>query len=1024
MKSKLLKSVSLALALSICLTILPSFPAFAQEPLVQITAPIDPERITSEQLQTMVLPDEDRPEAVEAYLVEQKGHVLRLREEETNHNTVVFQNRDGNKTMYYFDQPVKYVDENGDIKDKKTTVTSVIDKAEYSADYGFVTSDNDIKTYFPKKLGNNKGVILEHQDAKIEVAPLSSSKNVSTDSTAQKKQKQIDSQISDSVEYNKAFGNNTLLKYTPTLNGFKEDIILTSYTGENRFSFKIKTNGLSLVCEDGVYYLVDPITDEKVMQVGNIIVYDSSMIPNTTPSTPDLNPVKPEPEELTEEEKNALYFPEGPSDPVYEHYYQLETVKESEEYILTIVVDEDYLNCEDTVYPVTIDPSLTVVGSTFEDVTIYTNYTSNQGASLNMFVGDYTARYGGTKGVARALIRFPGLFSNSTFASLTPNNIISVDFMVRDTMCEGDAVWVDCYRMNQSWSESTAVYSSSLWNGYTGSYIDDQYVQYNGGTGSNGTGTGHWYHFDITAVVKEWMNGYYGGVNNHYGIMLKAYNETNSAKTFGTSDNTNYPPKLVVDYDDGDHGALPVSSVQFSQDEYVVPVGWTGTFDVEVYPEGAVSGGFNWVLIGSHDIATITAGGVFTAIAEGTKELVVGAKNGGSGDICTVRIIDSDGIQPMLTYPDTLISDANTRDKLVSLKTIAYETQLKHYNGEIPLSMLTDCLEQIENQCDVIRADYILVGNNPTSDYAYAALGGDSSASVPYSFSRNLSLDMSGLDVVVVQRTLELLGYYEPDDDTLYGTFDQNTYESALAYSYLLSYENGQYIFDNASFNVLFGITTLDERTYEALNNLNKYRVTHDIVAQWAAEKVEGTYEKKYNKITNGSVSGRNFGYADVLKDTGNKTYIWEVKPDKAAYYSSGGIGDIQIQRYLNAGKKYTQNFSKPLVTGYNLGTATLPHVNGQYIHIRSFINPAYSEDPRNGLVLYEVNTSPNPVLETLPAFSVETSYEFETEHVVNTAIGIVIIVGLVATPADEIYLVVREIAEAVYYYVSIRSLT
>ena len=119
--------------------------------LVQTTAPIDTE-YNMQLLQAMVLPEQDRPEAVESYLVEQKGHVLRLRNEETNHNTVVFQNRDGNKTMYYFDQPVKYVDENGNIKDKKTTVTNVIDKAEYSADYGFVTSDNDIKTYFPKKL--------------------------------------------------------------------------------------------------------------------------------------------------------------------------------------------------------------------------------------------------------------------------------------------------------------------------------------------------------------------------------------------------------------------------------------------------------------------------------------------------------------------------------------------------------------------------------------------------------------------------------------------------------------------------------------------------------------------------------------------------------------------------------------------------------------------------------------------------------------------------------------------------------
>lgn len=546
--------------------------------------------------------------------------------------------------MYYFDQPVKYVDKNGNIKDKKTTVTNVIDKAEYSADYGFVTSDNDIKTYFPKKLGS-KGVLLEYQDIKIEVSPLSLKKSISTESSAQKKQKQIDSQIRDSVEYIKAFGDNTTLKYTPTLNGFKEDIILSAYTGENRFSFKIKTNGLSLVCEDGVYYLVDPTTDEKVMQVGNIIVYDSSMTPNTTPSTPDLNPVKPEPQELTEEEKNALYFPEGHLDPIYEHYYQLETVKETEEYILTIVVDEDYLLCEDTVYPVTIDPSLTVAGSSFEDATIYTNYTSNQGYSLNMFVGDYTARYGGTKGVARTLIRFPGLFSNSTFSSLTANNIISVDFMLRDTMCEGDAVWIDCYRMNRSWSESNAVYSSSLWNGYTGNCVDDQYVQYNGGTGSNGTGTGHWYHFDLTAVVKEWMNGYYGGTSNHYGIMLKAYIETDSAKTFGTSDNANYPPKLVIDYDSGNHGALPISAVHFSQEEYVVPVGWTGTFDVTVSPEGAVAEDLIWLLVGTHDIATITDDGVFTALAEGTKELVVGATNGGSGDCCTITIVNPNNIE-------------------------------------------------------------------------------------------------------------------------------------------------------------------------------------------------------------------------------------------------------------------------------------------------------------------------------------------------------------------------------------------
>lgn len=69
MKKKLLKSISLALVLSICLTILPSFPALAQEPLVQTTAPTDTEYNTLQLLQTMVLPEQDRPEAVESYLV-------------------------------------------------------------------------------------------------------------------------------------------------------------------------------------------------------------------------------------------------------------------------------------------------------------------------------------------------------------------------------------------------------------------------------------------------------------------------------------------------------------------------------------------------------------------------------------------------------------------------------------------------------------------------------------------------------------------------------------------------------------------------------------------------------------------------------------------------------------------------------------------------------------------------------------------------------------------------------------------
>lgn len=76
--------------------------------------------------------------------------------------------------------------------------------------------------------------------------------------------------------------------------------------------------------------------------------------------------------------------------------------------------------------------------------------------------------------------------------------------------------------------------------------LDDNYVYYNHGTGSEGTGTGHWYPFDITEAVKDWKNNKYGGSSNHYGIMLKACSESNGARTFGTNNHSFLDPNVVA----------------------------------------------------------------------------------------------------------------------------------------------------------------------------------------------------------------------------------------------------------------------------------------------------------------------------------------------------------------------------------------------------------------------------------------------------------------------------------------------
>ncbi len=487
------------------------------------------------------------------------------------------------------------------------------------------------------------------------------------------------------------------------------------------------------------------------------------------------------------------------------------------------------------------------------------------------------------------------------------------------------------------------------------------------------------------------MNGYYGGVNNHYGIMLKAYNETNSAKTFGTSDNTNYPPKLVVDYDDGDHGALPVSSVQFSQDEYVVPVGWTGTFDVEVYPEGAVSGGFNWVLIGSHDIATITAGGVFTAIAEGTKELVVGAKNGGSGDICTVRIIssaDAGYLPEVLSGADVYISDDDVKNTILNYYELYNSIQDAYYSGFLNLEEKDNQQNAIIHAIDIARADYVVL--NPKSNFVYQYFKGRNYQTGDFSPFNVESYaypndGISGLDVVIIQRALELLGYFEPPDDYIYGEYDQLTHQALLTSPF---YMIGSEDFQKYNYYDMFGSSTADVRTKSNVQELHKKRFIHNEVARWVAGKVGG---RTQNTTIYHSHSPTKWGFADVMKTTSTYEYIWEVKPWGDQYRVLNSAAALQLSRHIESWNTVEQpgmpnNTAMP---GYSIGKFAF-ELNGEVVIVES--NPAVYPDTRCGLVHYypvdnaeyREEYAPEYVLETSPAPVPDISYSYSFDSLVS----------------------------------------
>ena len=78
-----------------------------------------------------------------------------------------------------------------------------------------------------------------------------------------------------SIAYPGAFGENTILRYTPLLNGVKEDVILNEYTGLSSFEFKLTTDKLSLSEKDGRFVFGNE-SEEPVLEFGDVFAYDSS----------------------------------------------------------------------------------------------------------------------------------------------------------------------------------------------------------------------------------------------------------------------------------------------------------------------------------------------------------------------------------------------------------------------------------------------------------------------------------------------------------------------------------------------------------------------------------------------------------------------------------------------------------------------------------------------------------------------------------------------------------------------------
>jgi hypothetical protein len=246
--------------------------------------------------------------------------VIDRREETVKH----FRTEDGSFTAVQYNVPVHEKDENGEWQDIDNTLSSV--GSEYT------TPNARIK--FTKKIPGNEGLFTLHDGNRKITMSLSGARkkvegqvtNTQTefpeDATQLQKMMTLD-KLSSKILYPEIL-DGVDLEYVVNSCNIKENIIVKEPADSYSYTFEIQLNNLEAVlCEDGSVAISDPSTDEIVYTIPKGYMFDAD---------------------------GAYSEAVG---------YTLANGGNGK-YSLTVTADAEWINAEERVFPVTIDPPITV----------------------------------------------------------------------------------------------------------------------------------------------------------------------------------------------------------------------------------------------------------------------------------------------------------------------------------------------------------------------------------------------------------------------------------------------------------------------------------------------------------------------------------------------------------------------------------------------------------------------------------------------------------------------------------------
>lgn len=402
-------------------------------------------------------------------------------------NSKTFELDNGQYVCEVYTTPIHFKNDDNQLQEINNTIKYADTKEEYI----YTNTDNAWHIYFADSISQERAVLLEKDGYSLSFSLADSyvKSNVQTSKALKTSLSDIDMQLGNddrAVVYKNVY-ENVDVAYTVIENGLKEDIILRSSSAPNVFEFIVTLDGLSIIEKEGIAFFVNS-EGQDVFQFAPMYMEDAN-------------------HKYTD---NVAYSIE----------------KNEGGYRITITADKEFLDASDTQYPVLIDPSVMISGSsvTFDSCVDQQYPNSNYYLSQNLWTGGQL-----DTNAMRSFAKF------TLPTNIPAESVTSAYLRIKKNAYATPTI--KAYRVTDDW-----ISSQIKWNNQPDfTTYEASLTAYND--------SGDWFRINsVTTVVKKWMNGTY----NNYGFVLKEPTEsdTNQKTKFYSSDAPSpNKPELHIVYD-------------------------------------------------------------------------------------------------------------------------------------------------------------------------------------------------------------------------------------------------------------------------------------------------------------------------------------------------------------------------------------------------------------------------------------------------------------------------------------------